>query len=117
MGGIEATAEALLTKGSFAVVKVTIKHCDLEKVLSAKMGEKKASRVGGILHFAEKVGDKIGVDVSAKVDAKVGSKILDGLCEKLPEVLPEKMSEKGLIVDVCAKKDAEEEKAYLMEVF
>merc|ERR1712217_57348 len=111
--GITATAEAVFTKGSFAVIKITVSHVELEKLLANKMGDSKASKISGALHLLEKV----GVDVDGKIDAKMGPKIIAGLSEKLPSVLPEKMSEKGLIVDVVAKKDGEEQHSYLAQVF
>lgn len=108
--GIKATAEEVYRKGSFVVLRIAIVECDIHQLLSEKAGEEKAVNVDRVLECVKSLFRCLGKeDVFVNsVQGTMASKIVQGLCQKLPVALPEAMAEKGLIVDVVAKSEADE---------
>jgi len=110
--GIEAEVEEVYRKGPFVVVRIIVVHCDIAGLVSMTKGgpEVKTEKRGRGFRFLRKAAICFGQGeiFAAQAQAVSNKRVVQDLCEKLPEVLPEKMKEKGLIVDVVAKNQAEE---------
>merc|ERR1711874_767744 len=87
--GIDATAEKVFLKGSFLVIKVSVNHVDSEKLLKPKLGPFSWLACCG--------------------ENTMSHAITKKLIEVLPRKLPEKMAENGMVVEVVAKNEADQQ--------
>eukprot|EP00927_Polykrikos_kofoidii_P054688 TRINITY_DN49076_c0_g1_i1.p1 TRINITY_DN49076_c0_g1~~TRINITY_DN49076_c0_g1_i1.p1 ORF type:complete len:251 (-),score=48.89 TRINITY_DN49076_c0_g1_i1:52-804(-) len=111
--GIDAFAEESFRHGAFVVIRISVAHIDVPKILSSKGAAKASSAADcalGCLKGCLRLTGRQEL-LAESAERKAASKIVDALCQKLPQEMPKKLAEAGIVLDMVAK-SSEEQTAY-----
>lgn len=117
--GIIADAEEVYRKGSFLVVRLSIEHVDMVKLLQVKAGARASRAVGGgmgCMAGLSRLCCGTPAGFHAKVDEAVCRKVMEKLKGVLPTEMPRKLDGKGIRIHMEAKRESEEA-PYFLEVY
>lgn len=111
--GVQATAKAVYQHGAFSVVRLSIQHVDVKKLLSQKAGADKAAKVSGVMSCCLGMAGICCRNPADKLDHTMTDKLGGVLAKKLPEILPPKLAEKGIMLEMVGFASDMEEEEYL----